>query len=366
MKSLKIVLTGGPCGGKTTSIDSIVHEFTEKSYKVIVVPEAATILINSGIRPFGEDAIDMIEFQKFVLDLQINLENLAERAAKSSTKPTIILCDRGLMDDQAYVSKKDFQMLLKEKGLTKSTAMNRYDLVLHLVTAANGKEEFYTLDNNGARTETPAEAREKDRKTLDAWLGHDNLKIIGNDTDFNTKIANCIKEVYDMAKTPYPIQCQEKYLVTNLDLELLANHHPVKQEIEQYITVQADKDIMYRKTVCDGETKYSEITKIDTQINNERLTTRRNISEREFLGDIPSDKKPIRKVRYCFDYLNQYFRLDIFDDGLMILEIEDTNKTKERILPDFIEVKDIISNDTSYRNSTLFDKKNTKVNQLKK
>lgn len=366
MKSLKVALTGGPCGGKTTSINSIVDEFTEKGYKVIVVPEAATILINAGIRPFGEDAIETVDFQRYVMDLQMHLESLAKRAATSSKKPTIILCDRGLMDDQAYVSKEDFKMLIEEKGFTKFDIMNCYDLVLHLVTAANGKEEFYTLDNNGARTETKEQAREKDRKTLDAWLGHDNLKIIGNDTDFRTKINNCIREVYNMTKNPYPVQCQEKYLVESFDLELLAKHHPVKQEIEQYITIQDDKDIMYRKTISDQEERYSEITKIDTKINNERITIRRNISEDEFLGDIPTDKAPIKKTRYCFDYKEQYFRLDIFDDGLTILEIEETNKTKKRNLPDFITVKDIITNDVAYRNSTLFNKKNEKKKKLVK
>ena len=49
----KIVLTGGPCSGKTTSIQKIEEEFTQLGYKVIIVPEAAPILINSGIRPFG-------------------------------------------------------------------------------------------------------------------------------------------------------------------------------------------------------------------------------------------------------------------------------------------------------------------------
>lgn len=366
MKSLKVALTGGPGGGKTTSIDFIVDEFTEKGYKVIVVPEAATILINSGIKPFGEDAIDVVEFQSYVMDLQIQLESIAERSATHSKKPTIILCDRGIMDDQAYISKEDFKKLLKEKGLTKFDVMNTYDIVLHLVTAANGKEEFYTLDNNSARTETIEQAREKDRKTLEAWLGHDNLKIIGNDTDFTTKINKCIKEVYNMTKTPYPVQRQEKYLVDSFNVDILEKHHPVKQEIEQYITIQGDKDIMHRKTTCDGETRYSEITKIDTQIDNERITIRRNISEAEFLGDIPTDKIPLKKTRYCFDYKNQYFRLDVFEDGLIMLEIEETNKTNKRNIPNFITVKDIITNDITYRNSTLFEKKNAKKKKLEK
>jgi uncharacterized protein HemX len=45
----------------------------------------------------------------------------------------------------------------------------------NLVTAAQGAESFYTLANNETRIETPDEAREQDRRTLDAWTGHEHL-----------------------------------------------------------------------------------------------------------------------------------------------------------------------------------------------
>lgn len=124
MKCLKIALTGGPCGGKTTSIDEVVLEFMEKDYRVLVVPEAATILINMGIKPFGENKIDNIEFQRLVIDLQLKLESYAEEEAKKSDKKTIILCDRGIMDDKAYVTKEQFIELLKERNLTQFEFVN--------------------------------------------------------------------------------------------------------------------------------------------------------------------------------------------------------------------------------------------------
>lgn len=360
MKCLKIALTGGPCGGKTTSIDTIVEEFGEKGYRVLIVPEAATILINMGIKPFGENRIDSVEFQRYVIDLQLKLESYAEKIANSSSKPTIILCDRGIMDDKAYVEKEEFIELLKEKNLTQFEVMNYYDLVIHLVTAANGKEEFYTLDNNTARSETPEEAREKDRKTLDAWLGHDNLKIIGNSTDFKTKIANVVKEVYSMINSPYPVQCQEKYLVDDIDISNIDKFSPTKLKIEQYITKIDNGEVMYRKTTCDGETKYTEITKINTEINNERIKKRRNISENEYFSHISPTESPIRKVRYCFDYNEQNFRLDIFDDGLKLLEIEDTNKTRKRTIPAYLKVIDNVTTNETYRNSSIYFRKNEK------
>ena len=168
----KIVLTGGPCAGKTTAMQRIVQEFTEKGYNVLVIGETATELINGGIKPFGDNALDMLEFQNYVLDLQITKELLYERVLSNYEQDTIILCDRGIMDNRAYISDEEFKQLLKNRNINEMDVMSSYDLVIHLVTAADGAEEFYTLANNSARTETPAQAILADRKTMDSWLGH--------------------------------------------------------------------------------------------------------------------------------------------------------------------------------------------------
>ena len=340
MEILKIALTGGPCGGKTTSIQAIEEEFKEKGYHVIVVPEAATILINSGIRPFGNNALTMDWFQKYVMETQLFLEEQATKAAKEIDAPTIIVCDRGLLDDKAYVSDETFKKLIKDFNVTQFELLNRYNLVIHLTTAADGKEEYYTTSNNGARIETPEEARQKDRRTLESWLGHDNLKIMGNDTDFETKIANVIREIYQMLKAPYPIQKQEKYIVDTFDKEL------------------DNGDIIYRKSTKDNETKYTKITKTDTQTPEERIVTRKNISEDEYYSNMPSNIKPIRKRRYCFAYQNQYFRLDEFESGLTILEIEDTNKTRRRVFPNFVSVLEDVTTNPDYKNVAIYNRLN--------
>jgi len=49
MKIEKIVITGGPCAGKTTAMSWIQNAFTELGYHVIFVPETATELITGGI-----------------------------------------------------------------------------------------------------------------------------------------------------------------------------------------------------------------------------------------------------------------------------------------------------------------------------
>lgn len=44
----RILLTGGPCAGKTTAMAAISADLTQLGYKVLVVPEAATILMKGG------------------------------------------------------------------------------------------------------------------------------------------------------------------------------------------------------------------------------------------------------------------------------------------------------------------------------
>jgi hypothetical protein len=46
----KVVLTGGPCGGKTTGQDRLASFFETLGWKVFRVPETATILINGGVK----------------------------------------------------------------------------------------------------------------------------------------------------------------------------------------------------------------------------------------------------------------------------------------------------------------------------
>ena len=41
----KVVLTGGPCAGKTSALTKIEEELIEKGYKVFIVSETATELI---------------------------------------------------------------------------------------------------------------------------------------------------------------------------------------------------------------------------------------------------------------------------------------------------------------------------------
>lgn len=71
----------------------------------------------------------------------------------------MILIDRGLLDGSAYVSKDNWQALLDDMGVNNVILRdNRYDAILHMVTAADGAEKFYDSETNVARYEGLEEA----------------------------------------------------------------------------------------------------------------------------------------------------------------------------------------------------------------
>ena len=62
----RIVLTGGPCAGKTTILSKIEQDLLERGYKVFIVRESATELINGGITPH-QSGVGILNFQKLIL-----------------------------------------------------------------------------------------------------------------------------------------------------------------------------------------------------------------------------------------------------------------------------------------------------------
>ena len=70
----KIVITGGPCAGKTTAMSWIQNNFTDLGYHVIFVPECATELINAGIS--GITCKDLVSFQNALMTLQLQREKI--------------------------------------------------------------------------------------------------------------------------------------------------------------------------------------------------------------------------------------------------------------------------------------------------
>ena len=74
-KIWKLVLTGGPCGGKTTGQTRLSTFFENLGWKVYRVPETANILLGGGVKFEKLTAEAQEKFQENLLKTMMQIEN---------------------------------------------------------------------------------------------------------------------------------------------------------------------------------------------------------------------------------------------------------------------------------------------------
>lgn len=203
----RIVLTGGPCGGKSTALSAICGYLRGIGVSVFTVPEAATILLSGGGEFSGLNEFQLIQFQASIITAMIGLEDSFVRIAESKGAGhiAVVLCDRGTMDASAYMPQQQWELMIDQFGwATPQLRDARYDAVIHLVTAAAGAESFYTTENNSTRTETPEQARAIDARLRQAWVGHPHHFIIGNEKQFSEKVQHVVAAICHVIGVPAP------------------------------------------------------------------------------------------------------------------------------------------------------------------
>ncbi|CAM9114381.1 unnamed protein product [Laminaria digitata] len=243
----KLVLTGGPCAGKTTALKRMGDFFRAKGFRVYTVPEAATCMYTNGIRfEDGRTPANRFAFQWGLLDLQITQEDGFERFAYVNGQPSIMLCDRGLMDGSVYMQPEEWACLVKAKGMDEASLRDgRYDGILHLVTAADGAEEHYSLDNNEARSESVEMATNVDARAEAAWLGHPRQMLFDNSTDFEAKMDRVTSAASRLVGLPCRPRKLCKFLLTKPPPPL--EKFPVPTE-----EFQAEKIFLLRRDAATG------------------------------------------------------------------------------------------------------------------
>lgn len=214
----KIAITGGPCGGKSTSLRTIHEDLTAKGFRVLSVPEIPTLVVQAGgmIMMSKFNIQERIRFQSLLIRFQMYAEDYFTRLAEMSKSPAIVLCDRGTADPAAYVSKEEFQAIMDEEGWSWVTLRDRrYDRVIFLCSAANGAEEFYTLENNAARHEGIEVAQNLDKRTLNAWIGHPHITVCPNipGETFEQKIQKALESVHKTVGLEIKHNRYDKFLI---------------------------------------------------------------------------------------------------------------------------------------------------------
>ncbi len=356
-KITKIVLTGGPCAGKTTAMNWIQNFFQKQGYKIIFVPETATELITSGITPW--ETKTSCDFESVLFDIQLAKEKFYEEGIKKlPNEKVLMVCDRGLLDNKAYMTKRDFDYLLKSKKLSEVKIRDSYDAVFHLVSASKGAKKYYNLDNT-ARTETIEEAAKIDDNIIASWTGHPHFRIIDNSSDFETKMKRLLKEISNVLGEPEPYEIERKFLIDMPDLNYLENLPTCEkvQIVQTYLKSDDNEEVRIRQRGSKNSFTYSKTRKIAIS-NLKRIEVEERLTEEEYINELLNadpERGQIIKTRYCLVYNSQYFEIDIYPfwKDKAIVEIELSNEKDKIDLPPFINVIDEVTDDFKYRNSEI-------------
>lgn len=174
----RIVLTGGPGGGKTTAADLFRRELGER---VVVVPEAATLLFAGGF-PRATEADAARGAQRAIFHVQRNLEDV--QSARFPDR--ILLCDRGTIDGAAYWPAGDARGFFEDVGTTEADELDRYDAVLFFESAAVGGISIE--GGNPIRNESLSLATDLDARLRALWSRHPRFVLVPHDTSFVRKI----------------------------------------------------------------------------------------------------------------------------------------------------------------------------------
>jgi predicted ATPase len=173
----RIVLTGGPGGGKTTAADLFRREIGER---VVVVPEAATLLFSGGFPRSDEPGARRCA-QRAIYHVQRNLEDV-----QSALYPDrILLCDRGTVDGAAYWP-DDPARFYEAVGTTEARELDRYDAVIFFESAAVGGISIE--GGNPTRIESNLRAMELDAHLRSLWSKHSRFVVVPHNPSFVKKI----------------------------------------------------------------------------------------------------------------------------------------------------------------------------------
>ncbi len=357
MKDIKkIVLTGGPCAGKTTALVKIIDHFSSLGFKVFAIPEVPTLFSQAGMDYLTKNHKVFFEGEKATLEMQLTLEDKFRKIAEEEEEPVVIVCDRGALDISTYMDKGMWDKITRIVGTDSATLRSRYDAVLHLVSAADGAEAFYTTSNNKERKEGLELARTLDKRVINAWGEHPHVRVINNHQDFTTKINRVLKEISAVLGLPQPITEERKFIVKVVgEVPSTTSSHI----IQTYLVSDPDSEVRLRKRVWANGNVVNVHTAKKSLGANQQVETERQVSNALYdslLLQADPYRQAIHKHRKSFIWKGQYFELDTYEkqlEGLVILETKGITDKEDVNFPPFLEVLDDITGNSKYYNYNL-------------
>ncbi|XP_026742691.1 TRPL translocation defect protein 14 isoform X2 [Trichoplusia ni] len=299
----------------------------------------------------------------------IQIENTFFELGRTCQRNCLIICDRGAMDASAFISKEKWEAMLSANNWNSVELRdNRYNHIVHMVSAANGAEDFYSTEDHACRSEGVELARELDYNAAAAWIGHPYFDVIDNSTDFDKKMNRliacvCQKIGIDTGDRLNVNSKKRKFLVKT---PLVADtEFPPFQDfdvVHNYLQSDLRKaQVRLRKRGQKGHWSYIHTLRKFHPTNGQSVEVRTQLTHRDYLNLLPQRDDAhftIFKKRRCFIYNNQYYQLDIYRQpthprcrGLVLLETYSAAYDQDTLLaslPKFLTIEKEVTGDPAY------------------
>jgi hypothetical protein len=267
----------------------------------------------------------------------------------------------GTMDCLAYMPTLAKQSMCDQEGWTLvSLRDRRYDAVIHLITTASGAEEYYTLDNNSARSESIEEARDMDIKVLQSWVGHSNLHVIDNSTTFDEKVRRATARICRIIGVPVPPGTRRKFLMRGSMPDVPVVFEDFESEtvfLRAAVGVDPKKDgySFVRRRGQSGSHSYTYSTRVSLA-SGAAAIEEKQISSAEYirmLDQADSARAPTMRRSRCFVWNNIYYEIVEYThprEGLVLLYAESESPDEELPMPPFLHrlIDREVTNDDAY------------------
>ena len=354
----KIVLTGGPCAGKTTALVKITEYFSGFGYKVFNVPEVPTIYSTAGWNYLTPNRDLYYQGELAILETQLALENQFIKLAEVCHKPVLVVCDRGTLDISAYIKPEEWEEITAMAGTNSNELRERYDAVLHLVSAADGAEQYYTTATNATRYEQANEeglriARELDKKVIKAWTGHPHLRVINNHNDFENKLNRVLNEIAKVVGLPQPVQEERIFRVESCGEIPECSESEITQT---YLVAEPGCEVRLRRREWSGgkvvNVHRSKKRISDTEVIETERQVDNNLYE-QMLQQADPYRATIKKKRQSFIWKGQFFEIDTFHspvNDLVMMETKGVTEKETVNFPPFIKVIEDVTGNSKYLN----------------
>mmetsp|Transcript_89820 Transcript_89820/g.187753 ORF Transcript_89820/g.187753 Transcript_89820/m.187753 type:complete len:473 (+) Transcript_89820:65-1483(+) len=235
---VRIILTGGPGGGKSSALATLRDHLSKTGYQVIVVPENSTTLLNNsgGYDAAWHGTERHVMMQTLFLRFQLYQEEIYNSWPNlRPERPHIILQDRGCLDGRLFCTEEQWEKVLTNVGIKEEDLLHRYDLIIHMTSAASGLEEAYDYgpgSSNPARYHTPEQARVADELAQKTYEKHPHVRVIPNFSRFSAKMQALVNSVSQALKVDGLSVGRTKELLSATSTDSLMKAWPAEVDCE--------------------------------------------------------------------------------------------------------------------------------------